>query len=252
MAASTNTCLGLDLESPKGHWDEWDTFKTRFLDYRFQTGLENKSVEEQVETLINCMDVDSERITSYLHKQRQLQPDLNNAHGDVFGRTLCDLDAYFSPINNHLYHSVVLSKRCQQSGESNHHYIKCVEELATKCLRWDKTMRDKMIRLRLLAGMSDQTLSVEIQHMEDCSIELVKEYMRQNDTLETKHKINTKMQQMNDSNHSTDGDPLHSEFLTPLQQVGGVQCCTIHTNMLSSMSMIKPRFVNTCIVLSIN
>ena len=230
MEASTNTCLGLDLKSPKGHWDEWDTFKTRFLDYRFQTGFKNKSVEEQVETLINCMDVDSERIKSYLHKQDQSQLDHNIAPVNAFDRTLHYLDHYFSPINNHLYHSVVLSKRCQQNGESNHHYITCVEDLAARCFKWDKTMRDEMIRLRLLAGMSDQTLSVEIQHMEDCSIELVKEYMRQNDTLETKHKINTKMQQMNDSNHSTDGDPLHSEFLTPLQQVGGVQCCA---NILS-------------------
>ena len=74
-------------------------------------------------------------------------------------------------------------------------------------------MRDEMIRLRLLAGMSDQTLSVELQHMEDCSVELVKDYMRESDTLGTKHRKMTKIQQMNDSNHSTDGYPLHS----PLQ-----------------------------------
>ena len=230
MEASTNTCLGLDLKSPKGHWDEWDTFKTRFLDYRSQTGLENKSVEEQVETLINCMDVDSERIKSNLHKQDQSQLDHNIAPVNAFDSTLYYLDHYFSPIDNHLYHSVVLSKRCQQSGESNHHYIMCVEDLVARCFKWDKTMRDEMIRLRLLAGMSDQTLSVELQHMEDCSIEVVKKYMRENDTLGTKHRKNTKIQQMNDSNHSTDGDPLHSELQMPLQQVGGVQCCA---NILS-------------------
>ena len=54
--------------------------------------------------------------------------------------------------------------------------------------------------------------------------------MRENDALGTKHRKNTKIQHMNDSNHSTDGDPLHSELQTPLQRVGGVQCCA---NILS-------------------
>ena len=199
---------GLDLSSPQGTWLEWIAYKDRFMDYLSKTGLNDD--EMQVDRLIKCLKVDVTWIEPYLNSLKQTPQDGSES---VFTRTIRALDKYFCPPNNHQHHSVLLAKRSQLKGETNHQYIVSVNGLALQCDEWDDATRSEMVCARLLAGMRDQALSIELQRMTPCTDEIVIEAMRENDC------ILKDVREKQNRQHSDGGSRTSDIQLTPIQRV---------------------------------
>ena len=198
---------GINLCSPQGTWLEWVAFKNRFMDYLSMTGQVED--ETQVDKLINCLGIDVIWIKKYLNSFNQMP----QGSESVFTGTIEALDKYFRPPNNHQHHSVLLAKRSQLKGENNHQYIVSVNGLALQCDEWCEATRSEMVCARLLAGMRDQALSIELQRTSPCTAEMVIQSMRENDSIlkEAKNIQNTK--------HSDDESEISDSQLTPIQQV---------------------------------
>ena len=199
---------GINLSSPQGTWLEWVAYKNRFMDYLTMTG----QIEDgtQIDKLIKCLGIDVTWIKQYLNSFEQMT---QGGSESVFTRTIEALDKYFRPPNNHQHHSVLLAKRSQLKGETNHQYIVSVNGLALQCDEWCEATRSEMVCARLLAGMRDQALSIELQRNSPCTAVMVIQSMRENDSVlkEAKNIQNTQ--------HSDDESEIFDSQLTPIQQV---------------------------------
>ena len=218
---------GLDFSSPHGIWLEWIAYKNRFMDYLSKTG--HNEVDTQVDKLIKCLRIDLSWIEQYLNSFNQTQ---QGGSESVFTRTIGALDKYFHPPNNHQHHSVLLAKRSQLKGETNHQYILSVNGLALQCDEWCEATRSEMVCARLLAGMRDQALSIELQRTSPCTAEMVIQSMRENDSIlkEAKNIQNTQ--------HSDDESAISASQLTPIQQVS--------SNKLGNFQCYKSVFKKVC------
>ena len=70
-----------------------------------------------------------------------------------------------------------------------------------------------MVRIRLLAGMRDQALSIELQRKTPCTAEMVIQAMRDNDS------ILIKALEKKNRQHSDDLSEISDLQLTPIQMV---------------------------------
>ena len=199
---------GLDFSSPHGIWLEWIAYKNRFMDYLSKTG--QNEVDTQVNKLIKCLRIDLSWIEQYLNSFNQTQ---QGGSESVFTRTIGALDKYFHPPNNHQHHVVLLARRSQLKNENNHQYIVSVTGLALQCDEWDHETRSEMVRIRLLAGMRDQALSIELQRKTPCTAEMVIQAMRDNDS------ILIKALEKKNRQHSDDLSGISDLQLTPIQMV---------------------------------
>ena len=199
---------GINLSSPQGTWLEWVAYKNRFMDYLTVTGQVED--ETQIDKLIKCLGIDVTWIKQYLNIFEQTP---QGGSESVFTGTIEALDKYFCPPNNHQHHSVLLAKRSQLKGETNHQYILSVNGLALQCDEWCEATRSEMVCARLLAGMTDQALSIELQRMTPCTAEMVIQSMRENDW------ILKDAQEQQNRRHSDGGSEMSDLQLTPIQRV---------------------------------
>ena len=199
---------GINLSSPQGTWLEWVAYKNRFMDYLTVTGQVED--ETQIDKLIKCLGIDVTWIKQYLNSFEQTP---QGGSESVFTGTIEALDKYFRPPNNHQHHSVLLAKRSQLKGETNHQYIVSVNGLALQCDEWCEATRSEMVCARLLAGMRDQALSIELQRTSPCTAEMVIQSMRENDSILKEAKNIQNWQ------HSDDESEISDSQLTPIQQV---------------------------------
>ena len=199
---------GINLSSPQGTWLEWVAYKNCFMDYL--TVTRQVEDETQMDKLIKCLGIDVTWIKQYLNSFKQ-KP--QGGSESVFTGTIKALDKYFRPTKNHQHHSVLLAKRSQLKGETNHQYIVSVNGLALQCDEWDHETRSEMVRVRLLARMRDQALSIELQRKTPCTAEMVIQEMRENDSV-LKEALEKKNRQ-----HSDDWSGISDLQLTPIQMV---------------------------------
>lgn len=172
----------MDLSSAKGYWLEWLDFKDRFLSYHIDSGLSEKSAKEQVDVLFSCMGRGAQSLQSYVSEHTQIsQGTSGNTQHSSLENTIGALDEYFKPKDNHLHHAILLSRRTQLQGENNHQYIHAVYGLALRCDRWDECKRNEMILIQLLAGMRDQTFSIELQQDRTLTVKQTIHRMRTKD-----------------------------------------------------------------------
>ena len=76
-----------------------------------------------------------------------------------------------------------------------------------------RQQENEMVCARLLAGMRDQALSIELQRISPCTAEMVIQSMRENDSVLKEAK------NIQNSQHSDDESEISDSQLTPIQQV---------------------------------
>ncbi|KAL3210909.1 hypothetical protein MRX96_036803 [Rhipicephalus microplus] len=127
---------------------EWPSWIQLFDDYRFASGLNERSEEAQVRTLLYTMGRQAREIfsTFTLSEQQQKQYEVVRKK----------FDDHFVAARNLVYESACFHRRIQQPGESVDQFITALHTLADRC---DYKEKERMIRDRFLVGLSDAKLS---------------------------------------------------------------------------------------------
>ncbi|XP_049524625.1 uncharacterized protein LOC125946173 [Dermacentor silvarum] len=132
---------------------EWPAWVQEFDDYRFASGLNERTQEAQVRTLLYTMG----RQARNVFKTFELSEEQSKDYEVVKKR----FDAYFIATRNLVYESACFHRRHQVSGESVDQYVTALHTLTDKCDYG--VMKERMILDRFVVGLRDTKLSEALQ-----------------------------------------------------------------------------------------
>lgn len=120
----------LDFSNSQEKWADWIT---RFERFRLASGLDEKSVDRQINTLVYAMGEEAEKVYSQLSIRQPTNTEVGNDSQELYKRTVKAFGEYFNPTSNTLHYSILLSSCMQKRGQSNEEFIRELYELAGKC-----------------------------------------------------------------------------------------------------------------------
>ena len=132
------------------HPEEWPKWVQRFERFRIAAGLEEKTEEVQVNTLIYTMGDD------ILRSFR-----LSEADSKKCDTVKSKFDSHFIKTRNVIYKRAKFNLRKQEKGESVDSFITALYELAEHCGYAD--LYDEMIRNKIVVGIHSSSLSEKVQ-----------------------------------------------------------------------------------------
>ena len=133
--------------------DAWSKWKKRFDRYRMASGLEEKSKPVQVSTLVYSMGGDAEDILASF--------DMTEEDSQKYEEVSARFDAHFIKRRNPIFERARFNQRRQTPGESVDQFATALHTLAEHCDF--KTLKDEMIRDRLVVGLLYADLSERLQ-----------------------------------------------------------------------------------------
>jgi transposase InsO family protein/predicted aspartyl protease len=143
------------------HWAEW---KARFTRYK-RTALDSYTSEQQVDYLVAYLGPKAENIVKSFH----LSEDDSKNYGIVLGK----LDEYFTQKKNLVYERVKFLQRSQDKDEPCDSFVNDLTTMAQSC-EWG-TLESEMIKLRIIAGLENSRLSMQLQsHPDDSTAEVIR------------------------------------------------------------------------------
>ncbi|XP_067944829.1 uncharacterized protein [Watersipora subatra] len=173
----------LDFVNASTQWTEW---LKRFQRFRNIGGLAEQSNAVQIDSLLYIMGPESEDVYAQLQFTGDEADRTFKAVVDAF-------TAYFQPRRNVLNYRTQFYNRKQSADESAEEYIRSVHTLAVKC-RFDAGLtQNDMVKDRLLSGMSDTSLSSELQLDEDVTLDAVISKMRAKEAIVKQMQLETKV-----------------------------------------------------------
>ena len=132
--------------------DAWPKWLRRFDRYRVASGLNSKPQTEQVSTLLYAMGDSADDIL------QTLRLDEGTVSYEEIKKSLND---YFAERRNIIVERARFNKRSQKPGESVDAFIQDLYRLADNCDYG--TLKDDLIRDRIVVGVLDDTLSDRLQ-----------------------------------------------------------------------------------------
>jgi chromatin segregation and condensation protein Rec8/ScpA/Scc1 (kleisin family) len=169
----------LDFSNAQEAWNDWSK---RFQRYRLASGLDEKSAQKQVDTLIYIMGEEAEKVYTQLSITAPTNEEAKANPNILYERTVQAFTDYFQPTSNELHYSILLSNFEQKKHQSNEQFIRELYELVSKC-GFRNQQEQTMIKMRLLAGMKDKALSRELQLDSNVTVETIKNKMRAKETI---------------------------------------------------------------------
>ncbi|XP_072146220.1 uncharacterized protein [Dermacentor andersoni] len=131
---------------------EWPSWIQLFDDYRFASGLNERSEEAQVRTLLYTMGRQAREIFSTFALAEEEQKKY-----EVVRKKF---DQHFVAARNLVYESACFHRRIQEPGESVDQFVTALHTLADRC---DYKEKERMIRDRFVVGLRDAKLSESLQ-----------------------------------------------------------------------------------------
>lgn len=139
----------LDFDSTS----EWPAWIQHFDDYRYASGLNERSEEAQVRTLLYTMGRQARDIFATFN--------LSVEDSKKFELVKKKFDEYFIKETNVVYESACFHKRHQMPGESIDQFMTALHVLAEKCDFGE--FKQRLIRDRFVVGLRDEQLSESLQ-----------------------------------------------------------------------------------------
>ena len=151
MATASNIQLPeqFDAKAP----DAWPRWKKRFDRYRTASGLSEKDEEVQVSTLVYAMGGEAEDILASFS--------LSEDDAKKYKTVADKFDGHFVQQRNPIYERARFNQRRQEPGETVDSFITALHNLVQHCE--DGTLKEEMIRDRLVVGLLDAKLSETLQ-----------------------------------------------------------------------------------------
>nr|XP_054749950.1 uncharacterized protein K02A2.6-like [Lytechinus pictus] len=148
--------------------EQWPKWARRFERYRTASGLAAKPDGEQVSTLLYAMgDCADDIIVSLGVEEKSAKYD----------EVITALNKYFNVRKNIIVERAKFNKRVQRSGESVDTFINDLYRLAEDCDY--KTLKEELIRDRIVVGVLDDSLSDQLQSREDLTLTKAVQLSRQ-------------------------------------------------------------------------
>ncbi|XP_049273548.1 uncharacterized protein LOC125759175 [Rhipicephalus sanguineus] len=162
---STGTCSGRFAIQPPSNFNfertsEWPAWSQEFDDYRFASGLNERSEEAQVRTLLYTMG----RQARTIFQTFNLSEDDAKKYEVVKGK----FDKHFVAARNIVYESACFHRRSQNPGESVDNFVTVLHTLADRCDFG--TFKERMTRDRFVVGLRDAKLSETLQMDADLTL----------------------------------------------------------------------------------
>ncbi|GFR63687.1 retrovirus-related Pol polyprotein from transposon opus [Elysia marginata] len=137
----------------------WPRWRARFQRFRLYSGLSEKPDSEQVGTLFYSMGDIADDILAVIQLDESRT---------TYQETLVALDAYFNSKKNTIFARARFNRRVQQPGESVDSFIQDLHKLADECSYL--TLKDELIRDRIVVGVRDDDLSKVLQGKQDLDL----------------------------------------------------------------------------------
>ncbi|GFS10769.1 retrovirus-related Pol polyprotein from transposon opus [Elysia marginata] len=138
----------------------WPRWRARFQRFRLCSGLSEKPDSKQVGTLLYSMGDIADDILAMIKLDESRT---------TYQETLVALDAYFNSNKNTIFARARFNRRVQQPGESvKDSFIHDLHKLADECSYL--TVKDELIRDRIVVGVRDDDLSKVLQGKQDLDL----------------------------------------------------------------------------------
>ena len=154
--------------------EDWSKWIRRFERFRVASGLEEKSEESQVNTLIYSMGVEADDIVQSLG----LTVEDQKKYDEVKKR----LEDFFIIKRNVIFERAKFNLRSQQENETS----MCLLQTYSTFRRFTANfgvLREELIRERIVVGIRDKTLSEKLQLEADLTLEKAMNFARQKETV---------------------------------------------------------------------
>ena len=153
--------------------DEWPKWKRRFEQYRQASGLVEKDEQRQVSTLLYCLREEAEEVLATTR--------ISDNNKKKYQKVIEEFDKYFKVKKNVIYERARFNRRSQLPEESVDRFITEVHSLADSCEFG--TMKEELIRDRLVVGIRDLALSERLQLEPDLTLDKAKQLIRQREAV---------------------------------------------------------------------
>ena len=153
--------------------DEWTTWKRRFQQFRYASGLSTEDELRQVSTLLYCLGEEADDVLT----------STNISAGDRtnYDAVMRKFDDHFQVRRNIIFERAKFNRRNQLEGESAELYITALYALVETCNYGD--LREEMLRDRIVVGIRDARLSERLQLDADLTLEKAKKTVRQKEAV---------------------------------------------------------------------
>jgi transposase InsO family protein len=175
--------MGIQLQPPEQFNfrspEKWTTWLQRFERYRKASGLSQRTNDAQVSTLIYVMGPESEEIINSL---KFTDEELN-----CYDSVITKLNAHFIPKRNLIYERAKFNLRVQQPDETVDSFVTALHTLANNCEY--KSLREELIRDRLVVGLTDKNLSEKLQLDSDLTLQSAVLRSRQSESVKKQQSV---------------------------------------------------------------
>ena len=142
------------------HPELWLDWRERYQRFRRLSKLDKESEEYQIDSLIYAMGDVAEKVLKLVAEAKRKK------YKDVIE----EFNKYFQPRANVVHAIVKFNSRQQMQSESNEAYIRELNSLSEKCNFGEQ--KDSSMMYRLLTGMKDKQLSLDLQQLPDSELTL--------------------------------------------------------------------------------
>ena len=153
--------------------DDWPRWRRRFEQFRVASGLGDSTATQQVSTLLYCIGEEAEAVLA--------STGITEDERKRYDAVVTKLDDFFNVRRNVIFERARFNRRNQLEGETAEQYIMVLYTLADTCNYG--TLRDEMIRDRLVVGIRDAGLSQQLQLDVELTLEKTKTKIRQREAV---------------------------------------------------------------------
>ena len=151
--------------------EEWPKWSRRFERFRQASGLAKEEEESQINTLIDAMgDQADDILTSFKLSTSQIKQ---------YHTVKTKFDEHFVVRQNVIFQRAKFNRRCQEDGKTVDTFITALHTLAEHCDYG--TLKDEMIRDRIVVGLQDSKLSEKLQLDPELSLAKAINHARQSE-----------------------------------------------------------------------
>ena len=162
--------------------------------------------------------------------------DITTDEKKSYDKVIKKFDSFFKVRKNVIFERARFNSRCQQEGETTEQFIMSLYQFVEDCEYG--TLKDQMIRDRIVVGIRDKALSQHLQLDPDLTLEKAKTLTRQREAIQEQQVIldNRSTKREIDFVRRGNGPTQHGKF---------VKKSTSNSNPLKSQAPRKPK-CNRC------
>ena len=158
-----------DFKNP----DDWPWWRRRFQQYREALGLDTASTSKQSNTLLYCLEEESESVL--------ISTNIFDNDCKDYSKVLEKFDNFFKVRENIIYERARFHRRNKQVSETAEQYIIALYELLESCKY--RTLIVEMIRDSLVVGICDSALSEKLQMDSKLTLDTAKKMICQREAV---------------------------------------------------------------------